>query len=235
MREVVFDTETTGFGVEDHRIIEIGCVELVNRLPTGRIFHTYLNPEREIDFGATKVHGITNDKVKNAPRFAEIAHDLLAFFGEDPLVAHNAEFDFSFINSELARCNLAPLVNEMRDSLAIAKVKLPGQRHSLDALCRYYSVDLSERTYHGALLDAQLLADVYVELQGGLQATLVLESGSSAISLAGAAAAEVARPTRVLPASVEERARHLEFLTKIGALARWEEPQTSGDAAEQKV
>lgn len=221
MREVVFDTETTGFGVEDHRVIEIGCVELINRLPTGKVFHTYLNPEREIDFGATKIHGITNDKVKNAPRFAEIAADLLAFFGEDPLVAHNAEFDFSFINSELARCNLAPLANEMRDSLALAKAKLPGQRHNLDALCRYYAIDLSERTYHGALLDAQLLADVYVELHGGLQATFSLENASlSNTSSMGAAA--VSRPTRVQPATSEEKARHREFLSKINALSRWE-------------
>lgn len=224
MREVVFDTETTGFGVEEHRVIEIGCVELINRLPTGRTYHTYLNPEREIDFGATKVHGITNAKVAGSPRFAEVAADMLAFFGEDPLVAHNAEFDFSFINSELARCNLAPLANEMRDSLAIAKGKLPGQRHSLDALCRYYNIDLSARIYHGALLDAQLLADVYVELLGGLQASLVLESAKKGLEVAVGAALQ-GRPTRVLAATAEERAAHAAFLAKIGAAKKWDESE----------
>jgi DNA polymerase-3 subunit epsilon len=222
MREVVFDTETTGFDVADHRVIEIGCVELMNRLPTGRIYQTYLNPEREIEFGATKIHGISNDKVKNAPRFAEIASDFLAFLGDDPVVAHNAEFDFSFINSELARCNLAPLANEMRDTLALAKVKLPGQRHSLDALCRYYGIDLSERSYHGALLDAQLLADVYVELHGGLQASMSLESAVNSEACGAGGGVEVGGPTRVLAATAEERAKHLEFLNKIGAGARWE-------------
>lgn len=232
MREVVFDTETTGFDVTEHRVIEIGCVELMNRLPTGRVFHTYLNPDREIDFGATKVHGITNEKVKDAPRFAEIAADLLAFMGDDPLVAHNAEFDFTFMNSELARAHLAPLANEMRDTLALAKVKLPGQRHSLDALCRYYGIDLSERTYHGALLDAQLLADVYVELHGGLQATLVLESaGQAGGAESEAGGVKVSLPTRVQRATAEEMGIHLEFLKKIGATARWEEAEPGSPAA----
>lgn len=173
MREIVFDTETTGFGAEEHRILEIGCIELVNRLPTGRVFHQFINPERAIDYGSTKIHGITDEKVRDAPKFREIAEAFLAFVEDAPLVAHNAEFDFSFVNSELARCGLPPLANPMVDTLAIAKQKLPGQRHNLDALCRTYRVDNSARNYHGALLDAQLLAEVYVELLRGLTGRFV--------------------------------------------------------------
>lgn len=172
MREIVLDTETTGFGAEEHRIVEIGCVELVNRLPTGRIFHHYINPEREIDFGSQKIHGITNEKVANSPKFRDIALDFITFMEDSPLVAHNADFDVTFINAELSRAGHPTLTCEVIDTLAIAKTKLPGQRHNLDALCRYFNVDNSGRTYHGALLDAQLLADVYVELHGGLQGAL---------------------------------------------------------------
>lgn len=220
MREIIFDTETTGFGAEEHRIIEIGAVELVNRLPSGRTYHTYLNPEREIDFGATKVHGITNDKVKDSPKFADVVNDMLDFFGEDPLVAHNAEFDFTFLNMELGRLGLPPLVNEMVDTLQIAKQRLPGQRHNLDALCRFYNVDLSARVYHGALLDAQLLADVYVELLGGLQGSMVLERE------AGAAAVEqvvvmAGGGGRVVAANAEEVAAHEAFLAKFVKDAKW--------------
>ena len=222
MREIVFDTETTGFGVEEHRVIEIGCVELDNRLPTGRTFHTYLNPEREIDFGATKVHGITNEQVANERKFADIADELLAFFGDAPLVAHNAEFDFSFLNMELGRMGLPPLANAMVDSLAIAKKKLPGQRHNLDALCRTYNVDNSGRAFHGALLDAQLLAEVYVELCGGLQASFGLETAEDTVSIieevvpvsAGGAAIAAA-------ASEAELAAHKAFLETMVKDAIW--------------
>ncbi|MBI1308497.1 MAG: DNA polymerase III subunit epsilon [Proteobacteria bacterium] len=222
MREVVFDTETTGFGVEEHRVIEIGCVELVNRLPTGRTFHSYLNPERAIDYDSQKIHGITDEKVKDAPRFGEIAEGLLAFFADSPLVAHNAEFDFSFVNRELARCNLAPLANEMRDSLALAKKKLPGQRHNLDALCRYYSIDLSARTYHGALLDAQLLADVYVELTGGLQGSMQLEAVAEKVVVADSEVVAVSGGGLVVEASEAEKAAHGAFMAKFVPGGRWE-------------
>lgn len=220
MREIIFDTETTGFGAEEHRVIEIGAVELVNRLPSGRTYHTYLNPEREIDFGATKVHGITNDKVKDSPKFADVVNDMLDFFGEDPLVAHNAEFDFTFLNMELGRMGLPPLVNEMVDTLQIAKQKLPGQRHNLDALCRYYNVDLTARVYHGALLDAQLLADVYVELLGGLQGAMVLESDSG-VAEAAAVVVMAGGGGRVVAASSDEVAAHEAFLAKFVKDAKW--------------
>lgn len=235
MREIVFDTETTGFGVEEHRVIEIGCVEMVNRLPTGKVFHRYLNPQRDIDFGATKVHGITNEKVANAPLFKEIHEELLAFFGDAALVAHNAEFDFSFMNMELRRVGLPPLANPMIDTLVLARQKLPGQRHNLDALCRFYSIDNSGRTYHGALLDAQLLADVYVEMHGGLQATFSLEQGvakeAEAIVFEGlpelesgnvaAAGGQGLAPSIAIAASSDELARHRAFLEKYVPNSRW--------------
>ena len=225
MREIVFDTETTGFGVEEHRVIEIGCVEMMNRLPTGRVFHKYLNPEREIDFGATKVHGITNDKVANAPLFKDIHDELLAFFGDSPLVAHNADFDYSFLNMELGRVGLPPLGNEKIDTLVLARQKLPGQRHNLDSLCRFYGVDNSGRTYHGALLDAQLLADVYVEMHGGLQASFGLDSASAAAEVVMDHALVDAMAAMgggsVVMASAEEVARHRAFIEKYMPGSRW--------------
>ncbi|NBX86801.1 MAG: DNA polymerase III subunit epsilon [Proteobacteria bacterium] len=226
MREIVFDTETTGFGAEEHRILEIGCVELVNRLPSGRVFHTYLNPERAIDYGSTKIHGITDEKVRDAPKFAAIADKFLAFVEDAPLVAHNAEFDFGFMNSELARCGRGPLANPMVDTLAIAKQKLPGQRHNLDALCRFYNVDNSARNYHGALLDAQLLADVYVELLGGLQADFLGLADNSVrvervAQVVGAVAEVVASAGKVVVASEAERARHAEFVAAFVRGGRW--------------
>lgn len=220
MREIVFDTETTGFGAEEHRIIEIGAVELVNRLPTGRTYHTYLNPERDIDFGATKVHGITNDKVKDSPKFADIANAMLDFFGDDPLVAHNAEFDFAFLNMELGRMGLPPLANAMVDTLQIAKQKLPGQRHNLDSLCRFYNVDLTARVYHGALLDSQLLADVYVELMGGLQGSMSLES-TTLEPAAEAGTAFAGGGGRIVTATTEEQTAHEAFLAKFVKDSKW--------------
>lgn len=216
MREIIFDTETTGFGVEEHRVIEIGAVELVNRLPTGNVFHTYLNPEREIDFGATKVHGITNEKVATAPLFGDVAARMLDFFGDAPLVAHNAEFDFSFINMELGRVGYPPLANTMVDTLVLARQKLPGQRHNLDALCRTFGVDNSTRTYHGALLDAQLLADVYVELTGGLQASFGLDAATKQTGADTQMTVVISADcTRVVMASPEELGVHTAFVEKM--------------------
>lgn len=232
MREIVFDTETTGFGVEEHRIIEIGCVEILNRLPTGRTFHKYLNPERDIDFGATKVHGITNEKVADAPFFRDVVHDMLEFFGDAPLVAHNAEFDFSFMNKELERLGMPPLMNEMVDTLVIARQKLPGQRHNLDSLCKFYGIDTSARTFHGALLDAQLLADVYVELHGGLQAGFELETDLSAAGgtvLEGVledALAKLTTTTRAVQATPEEIEAHKAFLQKCVPNSKWLKEET---------
>ncbi len=228
MREIIFDTETTGFGAEEHRVLELGCLELINRLPTGKTFHTYLNPEREIDAGAIKVHGITLDKVANAPRFADIVDDWLAFIGDDPLVAHNAEFDMAFMHMEMRRLNRAPLGNPVVDTLVLARQKLPGQRHSLDALCRFYGVDNTARTYHGALLDAQLLADVYVELTGGLQASFGLQSEGTRPDMQASRMASsdqlgdpLGDPGLVIAATPDEREAHQAFLTKAVAGAIW--------------
>ncbi|RYG61126.1 MAG: DNA polymerase III subunit epsilon [Alphaproteobacteria bacterium] len=223
MREIVFDTETTGFGVEEHRVIEIGCVEMINRLPSGKVFHRYLNPERDIDFGATKVHGITNEKVASAPLFRDIVQELLDFFGDAPLVAHNAEFDYSFMNKELQRVGLPPLANEMVDTLVLARQKLPGQRHNLDSLCKFYGIDNSGRTYHGALLDAQLLADVYVEMHGGLQAGFELDSGSAEAETSHVFEDTVTIESAniVVIATNEEMAIHRAFIEKNFPTSPW--------------
>src|SRR5580704_2499703 len=177
MRQIVLDTETTGLEVEQqHRIIEIGCVELVNRRLTGRSFHRYLNPERDIDEGALEVHGLTREQLAKEAKFADIHSEFLEFVRDAELIIHNAPFDVAFLNAELARIGAAPGVAEIckiLDTLPLARQMHPGQRNTLDALCKRYSVDNSHRDYHGALLDARLLAEVYLAMTGG-QATLVL-------------------------------------------------------------
>lgn len=171
IREVVLDTETTGMDPADgHRIIEIGCVELLNHLPTGRTFHQYINPEREVDAGAIAVHGIKNEFLKDKPVFAEIVGPFLEFCDGAKLVIHNAEFDIKFLNAELKLLGFPPFkLTEAIDTLLVARKKFPGSPANLDALCRRFNIDLSARDLHGALLDAQLLADVYLELLGGRQ------------------------------------------------------------------
>jgi DNA polymerase-3 subunit epsilon len=182
MRQVVLDTETTGLEVERrHRIIEIGCLELTNRRLTGRSFHRYLNPERDIEQGALAVHGLTREQLAREPKFAEIHAELLDFVRDAELIIHNAPFDIAFLNAELARLGGAPQITDLctvLDTLALARQMHPGQRNSLDALCKRYSVDNSHREYHGALLDARLLAEVYLAMTGG-QAKLVLSEESS--------------------------------------------------------
>jgi DNA polymerase-3 subunit epsilon len=190
VRQVVLDTETTGLEVElQHRVIEIGCVELVNRRLTGRVLHRYLNPERDIDAGAQEVHGITRAQLQNEPKFADIAPEFLEFIADAELVIHNAPFDVAFLNAELKRLALPhrPIGERCRvlDTLALARQRHPGQRNNLDALCKRYSIDNSHREFHGALLDARILAEVYLAMTGG-QAMLTLGSGSDG-------AAEVAR------------------------------------------
>jgi DNA polymerase III subunit epsilon len=177
-RSVLFDTETTGFEpLTGDRVIEIAAIELMNDLATGAQYHVLLNPERDIPADSTRVHGITNADVEGKPVFADIVEDLLAFFGDAPLVAHNAPFDFAFIDHELSRLNRPPLGRErMIDTLVLAKTRFPGMPNSLDALCRRFDIDLSARTTHNALLDCKLLAEVYVELTGGRQRGLVLET-----------------------------------------------------------
>jgi DNA polymerase III subunit epsilon len=175
-RSVLFDTETTGLDpLYGDRILEIAALELENDLPTGRHFHRLIDPERDVPEAASRIHGFTWSDLRGKPKFAEIAEDLLAFLADGKLVAHNAPFDFGFVNAELERCSLAPLeLGRMVDTLILAKTRFPGMPNSLDALCRRFDIDLSERTTHNALLDCRLLANVYVELTGGRQRGLSL-------------------------------------------------------------
>lgn len=169
-REVCFDTETTGLKTEEgHRIVEIGCIELMDNVRTNNYYHVYLNPERDIPIESTNIHGLTIDFLKDKPKFYEIKDEFLKFIGDSILVAHNANFDIKFVNYELQLCGVENITNEVIDSLKIAKQKFPGQKNNLDALCKRFNVDSSRRTLHGALLDAELLADVYIELNGGAQ------------------------------------------------------------------
>lgn len=181
-RSVLFDTETTGLDpLRGDRVIEVAALELVNDLPTGRHFHALIDPERDIPEEASRVHGFTAADLAGKPRFAEVAEDMLAFFGDARLVAHNAQFDFGFLNAELARLGLPSLAPErMIDTLAMAKLRFPGMPNSLDALCRRFAIDLSARTTHNALLDCRLLAQVYVELTGGRQRGLSLVAEQAA-------------------------------------------------------
>ena len=177
-RAILFDTETTG--LEPHkgdRVIEVAALELENDLPTGRVFHRLIHPERDIPHEATRVHGFTLADLAGKPKFADITDELLAFFGDASLIAHNAPFDFGFLNAELGRVGHPPLaIERMVDTLGMAKIRFPGMPNSLDALCRRFAIDLSARTTHNALLDCRLLADVYIELTGGRQRGLLLES-----------------------------------------------------------
>lgn len=222
MREIVFDTETTGLSPHDgHRLVEIGCVEIVNRVHSGRTFHAYLNPERSMPSEAENVHGLSATFLSDKPCFPTITADLLAFLGDSPLVAHNAAFDFAFLNWELEQCGLPPIpVSRMVDTLAIARTRHPGAKHSLDALCSRYGIDRSQRVKHGALLDAELLAQVYVELRGGRQIGLILADAMA--GEAGAANAPIMarapRPVRAprhYEASAEELERHALFIQKL--------------------
>ena len=178
MREIVLDTETTGLDVsQGHKIIEIGALEIMNLVPSGKTLHLYINPERDIDPDAIKIHGITNEFVSDKPLFKNVAQEFLDFIGDDNLVIHNASFDMGFLNFELNHAGFRSISNEnVIDTLKIARQKFPGAQASLDALCRRFQIDNSHRDLHGALIDADLLASVYVELKGGLQPTLLLDN-----------------------------------------------------------
>ena len=222
MREIVFDTETTGIGPEyGHRLVEIGCIELVNRVETGRTFHAYFCPDRDMPAEAEAVHGLSHVFLSDKPRFHESCEELLAFLEDSPLVAHNAAFDFGFLNHELGLCGRAAVsLTRMVDTIAIARARHPGAKHSLDALCSRYGIDRSHRVKHGALLDAQLLAQLYVELTGGRQIgfSLAMEPAAPAQGEETRVVAGVARPVRVPrphAASEEERARHVAFLATL--------------------
>lgn len=219
MREIVFDTETTGLSFAGgDRLVEIGCVEMVNRVETGRTFHAYYHPERGMPAEAQAVHGITEAFLSDKPKFADAVHDLVDFLGDAPLVAHNAGFDFSFLNGELQRCG-RPIVHvgRMVDTLQIARSRHPGAKHTLDALCSRFGVDRSHRVLHGALLDAQLLAQVYVELMGGRQIGLGLVSDVAAVESVQVAVRKpvTVRPPRTFRASDTELAAHAAFVAKL--------------------
>jgi DNA polymerase III subunit epsilon len=216
-RSVLFDTETTGLDPRDgHRVIEIAALELVNDLPTGRQFHHLIHPERDIPEDASRIHGMTLDHLRDKPVFRLIAAELIDFFGpNEMLVAHNAPFDFGFLNAEFRREALPPLPPaRMVDTLAMAKARFPGMPNSLDALCRRFGIDLSERSSHNALLDCRLLAEVYIELTGGRQRGLSLVESVETFVVAQ----YEARPDRTIrhiPVSEEEAARHTKFLERI--------------------
>jgi len=221
MREIVFDTETTGLspGAGD-RMVEIGCIEMIGRVETGRHFHCYFNPERSMPSEAEAVHGLSDIFLSDKPLFADKAEELLEFIGDAPLVAHNASFDFGFLNNELDRCGRpAVCMSRMVDTLLLARSRHPGAKHSLDSLCTRYGVDRSQRVKHGALLDAQLLAQVYVELTGGRQIGLSLIAESSGSVSSAPASVRPAQAERREPrphaASPAELARHRSFLAKL--------------------
>jgi DNA polymerase-3 subunit epsilon len=222
MRQVVLDTETTGLEVEqDHRVIEIGCVELFNRRLTGKSFHRYLNPEREIDEGAVQVHGLTRERLAKEPTFSAVQAEFLEFIRDAELIIHNAPFDVAFLNAELKRIELQHRVADLcqvLDTLALARQMHPGQRNSLDALCKRYSVDNSHREYHGALLDARILAEVYLAMTGG-QASLILSAESDTVR-SGSRPSAFRRsgadmPIIVVMANDEENAAHEHILALL--------------------
>jgi len=223
MREIVFDTETTGLDpLAGDRLVEIGCIELFNRFPTGKTFHGYFNPERDMPESALKIHGLTVDFLKNQPLFAHRVEELIDFLGDAQLVAHNAMFDLAFLNAELERAQ-HPAVSRDRmiDTLLIARRKHPGAANRLDDLCARYAIDNSRRTKHGALLDAELLAEVYVELIGARQAQLIL-SQAPAIVAHGEIIAVRERPVP-LPSrlTADAQAAHRRFIASLGESAVW--------------
>lgn len=222
-REVVFDTETTGIDpASGHRLVEIGLVEMIGRVETGRTWHAYFNPDRSMPPEAEAVHGLSSQFLADKPRFAERVDEMLEFMADDVLVAHNARFDIGFLDMELSLCGRTPLGHQRAvDTLAIARTRHPGAKHSLDALCTRYGVDRSHRVKHGALLDAQLLAQVYIELTGGRQ--IGLDLSAAAFSLADDVLDEAAlivaqrpfRPARPHMPSEDERARHAAFIARL--------------------
>ncbi len=222
MREIALDTETTGFDpLQGHRIVEIGCVELINHVPTGRSFHKYINPERDVPPEAAAVHGLTTERLLNEPVFAAVVGEFLEFIAEDTLVIHNAQFDMNFLNAELKRLGL-PMMPMSRavDTVGMARRMFPGAPASLDALCRRYGIDNSNRVFHGALLDAQLLGEVYLELRGGRQPDFITgaprSDGTTQASLGPTVTIKrEPRPPRPHAPTAEELAAHAELLAKL--------------------
>ncbi|WP_025033056.1 DNA polymerase III subunit epsilon [Bradyrhizobium sp. DOA9] len=227
MREIVLDTETTGLDpLRGDRLVEIGCVEIFNRMPTGQTYHVYINPERDMPAEAFAVHGLSSEFLATKPLFYEVADDFLAFIGDAPLVIHNASFDIGFINAELDRIKRAAIPRErLVDTLLLARRKHPGVSNRLDDLCSRYSIDNSHRTKHGALLDAELLAEVYVDLVGARQSQLLLASNAEEIGVSGAGdAPRRQRPVPLAPRISEaEREAHRAFIATMGDKAIWNE------------
>ncbi len=235
MREIVLDTETTGLDpFRGDRLVEIGCIELLNRIPSGQTFHRYINPQRDVPEEAYKVHGLSTQFLADKPLFADICADLLAFIGDAPLVIHNASFDIAFLNAELDRCGKVALARErLVDTLMLARRKFVGVRNSLDDLCGRFGIDNSKRTKHGALLDAELLAEVYLELIEARQAQLGLTAAPAGPVVAGGAAAPPR--VRVIPllprVSEAERAAHRAFVATLGEKAIWRDYVPAGEGA----
>jgi len=222
MREIILDTETTGLSPISDRLVEIGAIELVNHIPTGRHFHYYVKPDVPMSPEAQQVHGLSIEFLADKPAFATIADELIAFFGDAPIVAHNAGFDMSFVNAELQRISRPPVGNDrVVDTLVLARRRHPAGPNSLDALCTRYSIDLSRRTVHGALLDASLLAEVYIELIGGRQASFGLEAVEEEMRVATAAAGSLPVLARVprhgIGVTAAEREAHTALIDRLGA------------------
>lgn len=238
MREIILDTETTGLDPSrGDRIVEIGCLELVNRLPSGETFHVYINPERTMSPEAEAVHGISDAFLADKPKFADVVEGFLEFVGSDPLVIHNAAFDMKFLNAELGHVGRAPLeTNPVIDTLAMARKRFPGAPASLDALCRRFGVDNSGRLHHGALLDSELLADVYLELSGGRQPGLVFQADAARATDARTTpdADLLRQPQKCRPAplparlSEDERIAHRAFLEDLPQNAIWFDTDADG-------
>src|SRR4029079_7344802 len=222
MREIVLDTETTGLDpFQGHRVVEIGCVELLNRIPTGITFHRYLNPERDVPPKAFNVPGLSTEFLSDKPLFNDVCDELLEFLADATLIAHNASFDYGFLCAELERCKRATLMRDrVIDTIALARRKHSAGPYSLDALCARYGIDNSRRTKHGALLDAEILAEVYLELIGARQASLILvdEAALNAASRRAAAQRPILLPSRLTD---EETLAHREFIASLGDDAVW--------------
>ena len=225
IREIVLDTETTGLSPQGgDRLVEIGCVELINHIPTGKTFHVYLNPQRTMPEEAFRVHGLSDEFLADKPLFKAVAEDFRAFIGDATLVIHNAPFDMGFLNAEMEWAGLPRLSNAVIDTVMVARQKHPGARVSLDALCKHYGIDNSRRTLHGALLDSEILAEVYLELIGGKQVSLALVAEAES-AVAGKLQVRVAVAPRPNPLpgriSAAEAEAHAAFVAKMGESAIW--------------
>lgn len=227
MREIVLDTETTGLSPDKgDRVVEIGCVELINHVPTSNTFQVYLNPEREMDEGAQRIHGLTNEFLQDKPKFEAIAEDFISYLGESKIIAHNASFDINFLNSEFSRLNKAKISQErVIDTLKIAREKYPGARNSLDALCKRFFVDNSNRKLHGALLDSELLAEVYLELIGGKEPDLALTDEARIHKLPEKVSiikGSIKRENELKPRlTKEDQIKHKEFIDTLKVKPVW--------------